>query len=76
MRFILLLFPKNSGAWGLLTSMERKPRMPHIRGIKGEAVPPLAGLQALDNKGDGVLLAFPKGKQKREEITESIFHRW
>jgi len=50
--------------------------MPHIRGIKGEAVLPLAGLRALDNKRYGVLSAFPKGKQKREKITEFIFHQW
>jgi hypothetical protein len=32
------------------TLIEREPRMPHIRGIKGDTVPPLAGLRALDNK--------------------------
>jgi hypothetical protein len=53
--------------------IERKPRMPHIRGIKGEAVVVYC---ELDNKGDGVLSAFPKGKLKRDKITESIFHRW
>jgi len=35
--------------------------MPQIRGIKGEAV--VALLRALDNEGDGVSSAFPKGKQ-------------
>jgi hypothetical protein len=34
------------------TSTERKPGMPHIHGIKGEAVPPFAGRLRPDNKGD------------------------
>jgi hypothetical protein len=38
-----------------------------VRDIKGEAFPPLAGLRALDNKGDGVSSAFPKGKQSEDE---------
>jgi hypothetical protein len=42
------------------TSIERKSGMPHIRDIKGEAVPLTAGLRALDNKGDGILSAFRK----------------
>jgi hypothetical protein len=32
------------------TLIEREPRMPHIRGIKGDDVPPVAGLRALENK--------------------------
>jgi len=41
--------------------IERKLMIPQIRGIKGEAVDRL--LRALDNEGDGVSSAFPKGKQ-------------
>ena len=42
-----------------LVLIERKSRMPHIQGIKGEAVVSL--LQALDKEGDGGILGFPVG---------------
>ncbi len=45
-------------------SIERKSRMRQIRGVKGEAAVSL--LQALDNKGDSVSSAFPKGKQNED----------
>jgi hypothetical protein len=46
--------------------------MYQIRGIKGEAVPPLAGRQGIDNKGDIVSSTFPQGKQNRYKIAYFI----
>jgi hypothetical protein len=44
-----------------ITLIERKSRMPQIRGIQGRSRSIL--LRALGNEGDGVLSAFPQGKQ-------------
>ncbi len=47
--------------------------MPQVQGVKGEAVRQraLADYRALNNAGDGVSSAFPKGKQN-EEINKKI----
>ena len=50
-----------------------KLRMPQIRGVKGEAVVNLCRI--LDNAGDAVSSAFPKGKQRAEKSIEQPYHR-
>ena len=57
-----------------VTLIERESRMPQIQSVKGEAVPPLAGLRTLDNAEGGVSSAFPQGKQNRDKIAEFISH--
>jgi hypothetical protein len=42
-----------------ITSMLQKPRVPQVRGGRGEAV--LGYCEPLDNKGDVVSLGFPEG---------------
>ncbi len=41
--------------------MLQKSRMPQIQGVEGEAVETLP--RTIDNAGDGVSSAFPKGKK-------------
>ncbi len=53
----------------MFTLTLQKSRMPQIQGVKGEAVvgyresSTMLGGQALDNTGDAVSSAFPKGKK-------------
>ncbi len=50
------------------TLIKRKSRMPQIQDGKGETVPLWAGLRTLDNEGDGVSSAIPKGKQRPKKV--------
>jgi hypothetical protein len=52
----------------ILFTVQESRGCPQVQGIKGEAVPPLAGLRILDNDGDGASSAFAQSRSYYKEF--------